>query len=152
MFGAVPFLSAVLARRNAFKLNSIRRPYRFHCYDQELMNLQLVLDNFTWVRFPSHGVVPPSDGRPQFTVRYLEYVRWPRDFAKRPAWTGATAVIQNMSKLGSKQSRYLATGMQFVYPARQKNRACFYHPWIFNKYGNKSAYADEYIANGMWYL
>jgi len=159
--GSLDFLRTVLRRHDEPKFALNKRRYKFHCYDQELINQQFVLDGFRWETFPTAARVPPSNKSLHggLTVRFLKYARWPRDYTTGAAtWFGA---IDNRTeeqiidqKNESRYQKVLVHGkpgsLKFIHA--QRKDACLFHPWVHAKYGSPTAYSDLYLQENSWYL
>lgn len=126
---ALGFLRGVLVNQ--------RGKYRHHCYEQEAFNNELVDANFSWTRFPLTGSLPgrrPSRAISKATLaryrginlRFLNFSHWPRSFAQRRKHSHADS----------------------IWYAENPRTGCLFHPWITNK----SAHADTYARNGLWYF
>ena len=131
-------LGAALARRGA---------YVTHCYDQELVNVQMRADGFRWVEYPRVGVVPSrAGGHSGVRVRLLDYARWPRDFGAQ--W------LRNRTANGSALGKWRIVRPVPWHKTSSRRRAdaagCFFHP--FNHKPAPSAMADTFAQHNLWYL
>lgn len=129
--------------------------YRFHCFEQELVNQQLVLDGFTWKTFYVDGFTTPSDEGSNvhnLSLHFLPWRVWPRDFRPVLKWTNYT----DRRKPGEPHANYVNVIGQPVTDKGLTRRegGCLFHPWIFSKYDNasQSSYADVYLRAGLWHL